>query len=178
MEMLNAVPAQPTVNTGLYQPQPQQQTMGYGMGMGMGHRQAPSLSAPTSQFSSPIIPQTTIQPQQNLFGGVAPMRPTSSFSSKPAASAKPPTAAAPAKSANFDDLWSLSLGGQTAAKPAGGAGAGKSIKDLEKEKAMAGLWGGQQKAAGGVPPQAAPFGLFGNGAPASSSTGGTDDLLL
>lgn len=106
------------------------------------------------------------------------MQPTSSFSQQTAASAKPPTAATPAKSANFDDLWSLSLGGPTAAKPSGAAGAGKSIKDLEKEKAMAGLWGGQQRPAGGIPPQAAAFAVFGNGAPASSSAGGADDLLL
>ncbi|KIM43082.1 hypothetical protein M413DRAFT_9870 [Hebeloma cylindrosporum] len=181
MEMLNAAPT-PTVsttaNTGFYQPQ-QQQGTGYGMGMSMGHRPTHSLSAQSTQFSSPITPQRTQQPQQNLFGGVAPMQPTSSFSQQPAASAKPPAVAAPAKTANFDDLWSLSLGGPTAAKPSVAAGAGKSIKDLEKEKAMAGLWGGQQRPAGGIPPQAAAFGVFGNGAPASSSAaGGADDLLL
>ena len=177
MDVLNATPAvNTTANTGLYQPQ--QQAMGYGMGMGMGHRPTPSLAAQPTQFSSPITPQRTQQPQQNLFGGAAPMQPTSTFSHQPAASPKPPAGAVPAKSANFDDLWSLSLGGPTAAKPSGGAGAGKSIKDLEKEKAMAGLWGGQQRPAGGIPPQAGAFGVFGNGAPASSSAGGGDDLLL
>jgi len=174
MDMLNATPTvNTTANTGFYQPQ--QQGTGYGMGIGMGHRQTNSLSTQPTQFSSPMTPQRTQQPQQNLFGGVAPMQPTSSLSHQPATSAKP--TAAPAKSGNFDDLWSLSLGGPTAAKP-GSAGAGKSIKDLEKEKAMAGLWGGQQRPTGGIPPQAAAFGTFGNGAPASSSAGGADDLLL
>ncbi len=84
------------------------------------------------------------------------MRPTSSFSPPQAQAQVAKPAAAPAKSTNFDDLWSLSLGGSTAAKPAA-AGPNKSIKDLEKEKATAGLWG-QQKPAGGVPPPA--FGTF------------------
>ncbi|KDR82557.1 hypothetical protein GALMADRAFT_237930 [Galerina marginata CBS 339.88] len=188
MDMLNATPAQPPVNTGFVQAQ--QQPVGFGMGMGMGagrgigmgtgmgtgmggHRQAPSLSSP-GQFAAPMVPQTT--QQQNLFGGGAPMRPTSSLS--PSTNSPMTTSGAkPTASANFDDLWSLSLGGPTAAKP-GASGTGKSIKDLEKEKAMAGLWGGQQQSgrpAGGVPPPA--FGSFGNGAPPSSS-GGADDLLL
>ena len=176
MEILKAAPTvNTTANTGFYQPQ--QQGTGYVMGIGMGHRQTNSLSPQPTQFSSPMTPQRTQQPQQNLFGGAAPMQPTSSLSHQPATSAKPPATAAPTKSTNFDDLWSLSLGGSTVAKPVG-ASAGKSIKDLEKEKAMAGLWGGQQRPTGGIPPQAVAFGAFGNGAPASSSAGGADDLLL
>lgn len=103
------------------------------------------------------------------------MRPTSSFSPTPVAAAKLPVAAPATKSANSDDLWSLSLGsGSTASKQAAG-GPNKSIKDLEKEKATAGLWG-QQKPVGGVPLPA--FGAFGNGAPPSSTAGGNDDFLL
>ncbi|KAI0718167.1 hypothetical protein C8T65DRAFT_639212 [Cerioporus squamosus] len=81
--------------------------------------------------------------------------------------------------ASFDDLWSMSLG--SASKPAGGAGGSqqKSMKDLEKEKAQAQIWGGSRPAAGG-----AGFGSF-SGAPAASSAApsasagnGLDDLLL
>ena len=185
MDMLSTTPA----HVGYTQPQ---QPAGYGMGglgvggnvggggmgiMGMGgHRQTPSISNPT-QFSSPMPPQ--LQPQQpNLFGGgSAPMKPTSMVGSQPSmsnSSAKPP-AAAQTKSANFDDLWSMSLGSgsSSSAKP-GATTASKSIKDLEKEKAQAGIWGVQQgvqqKPVGGA------FGGFGNAAPPSSSGG--DDLLL
>jgi len=170
--------------------------MGSGMGgamaptmgaMGGGHRQNPSLSTPG--FGSAMMnPQ---QPSQNLFGGAAAaaMRPTQMGMAPPSYSSPgsmmgggaKPAAAAPAKSANFDDLWDLSLG-STGAKPAtgGASGAGKSIKDLEKEKAMAGLWGNQgQRPAGGIP-QPAAFGAYGNAAPPSSSSGGggVDDLLF
>jgi len=112
------------------------------------------------------------------------MRPASSLSPTTIASssaAKPPaTASSKSSSANFDDLWNLSLGGPTSAKPAGGATTGKSIKDLEKEKAMAGLWGGQQpKPSGGAAgSQQNAFGAFGNAAPPSSSGEGIDDLLF
>jgi len=196
MEMLNTSSTQTPANIGYGQPQ---QQAGYGMGgmgMGMGgnlgagaggmgimgmnmggHRQTPSLSSNPSQFPSPM-PQ--LQPQQpNLFGGgSAPMRPTTmggSQTSMSNSSAKPP-AAVQAKSANFDDLWSMSLGGGSSSSPNPAATtAGKSIKDLEKEKAMAGIWGGtQQKPVGGAAPA---FGGFGNAAPPTSSGAG-DDLLL
>ena len=61
------------------------------------------------------------------------------------------------------------------ARPASAA-AGKSIKDLEKEKAMSGLWGGGNK--GGA------FGAFGGAGTAlgsssvTQSNNGVDDLLL
>jgi epsin len=201
MDMLNTTSVQTPVQVGYGQPQ---QPAGYGgmgmggsmvmggnvgggstamMGMNMGgHRQTPSISPNASQFSSPMSPQ--LQPQQsNLFGGSSapPIRPTSMSNS----SAKPP-AAAQAKSANFDDLWTMSLGGggggggssssSSVSKP-GAATAGKSIKDLEKEKAQAGIWGAQQKYVGGAPIPAAFGGGFGNAAPPSTSSGG-DDLLL
>ena len=187
MDMLTTTSAQTPVNVGYGQPQ--QQLAGYGMGgmgmgmgggsmmgMNMGHRQTPSLSSNPSQFSSPIQPQ--LQPQQpNLFGGgSAPMKPTTTIGGSQTisnSSAKPP-AAAQAKSANFDDLWSMSLGsgGSSSAKPS--ATTGKSIKDLEKEKAMASIWGAQRKSVSAAAPIA--FGGFGNAAPPSSSGG--DDLLL
>lgn len=161
--------------------------MGMGMGMGGSHRPSPSLSS-YSQFSSPISPQQTMQQQQQPFFGGAPLKPTSpmgstfgsSAASRPSAQAN---AAKPATSSggNFDDLWTMSLGGGSsgAVKP-GVVGAGKSIKDLEREKAMAGLWGSGNPANGGTGAGNAfgggQYGGFGAGTGSSSSGG--DDLLL
>jgi epsin len=201
MSLLSATPAQPTAGTGFIQPQqaapPAYGGMGMnvntgmsagmggrmgmgmgmgtgGMGMGMGgHRQTPSFSSPG----------TMMQPQQPMYGGGAAMRPAASLSPQPAmgmGGGKPAVTTPATKPAggNFDDLWSMSLGATSTAK-AGGAALGKSIKDLEKEKANAGLWGGQQqqRPVGSAPLPA--FGAFGNGAPPSSSSNGdADDLLL
>ncbi|KAF8073556.1 hypothetical protein FPV67DRAFT_1666329 [Lyophyllum atratum] len=121
------------------------------------HRSSPSMS---SNFSTPLQAQP-------LYGG-------GSRSSTGA----PTPAPAPTKPAGgaFDDLWSMSLGSGPA-KPAGASGTGKSIKDLEREKANAGLWGGQKPAPAASPMGAGAnaFGSFGNSTPAS---GGGDDLLL
>ena len=192
MDMLNTTSVQTPVQVGYGQPQ---QPAGYGgMGMSMGGSMGMSGNmggggmGTISQFSSPMPPQ--LQPQQsNLFGsGSAPMRPTTTMGGSQTSmsnlSAKPP-APAQTKSANFDDLWSMSLGGgggggslSSSAKP-GATTAGKSIKDLEKEKAQAGIWGGQQKPVGGGAPIPAAFGGgFGNAAPPSTSSSGGDDLLL
>lgn len=184
MTMLASSPTPATTNQPGFGFGQVQQPAAYGMnaggsmGMGMGgmHRPTQSMSAQPPQYASMMQSQP-----QNLFGG--PMKPTSptnsSFSpvtrqgtASPSTQAK---AAAPAASANFDDLWSLSLG-TGATKPATGAAgsAGKSIKDLEKEKAMAGLWGGQKPSGGSnAGAGAGGFGSFGN----STSSGG-DDLLL
>ena len=83
----------------------------------------------------------------------------------------------------FDDLWSMSLGSAAASKSAG-VGT-KSIRDLEKEKAQAGIWGAQSQ----MRPQArassstAAAGAFGSFVkPMAPSSGGesagADDLLL
>jgi epsin len=179
MEMLNSTPARPPVNQtgslfGQVQPTPFGMNMTGGTGtMGGMHRPSQSLSS-SSQFSTPMMPQTQVQPP-NLFGGAAPMKPTSSTTlnrtnTLPSTQIK----STAGSSANFDDLWSMSLG-PAATKPTGAAGntgAGKSIKDLEREKAMSGLWGGQ-KPAGGAGAGAGAFGSFGN-----STSGGDDDLLL
>lgn len=148
--------------------------MGTGMGTSMGgHRPTSSLSQP-SLFAQPMQ-------SQSLFGG-APLQPTFSASAaaqKPPFSSTPstgPVAQKPAAAAtSFDDLWSMSLGSKSTTGTAS-TGAGKSIKDLEKEKATAGLWGGagqQQR-----PPNmgGSSFGNFGNSTGSSSSGG--DDLLL
>ncbi|KAG7444172.1 ENTH-domain-containing protein [Guyanagaster necrorhizus] len=197
MEMLNSSPtssaqtARPT-STDFMQTSVQPQPIGMGIGsnfkMGMsgsGHRPSPSLSA---SVSPPLQPQ---QPNTNLFGGstvMNPMTTTSSFSAVPMRPTPPSvssttsvssTAPKPAPSANFDDLWSMSLGGGLVTKPVTpiAVGGGKSMKDLEKEKASAGLWGG---ATSKPPIGAQSFGSFGPATtPANSaSNGGVDDLLL
>ena len=76
----------------------------------------------------------------------------------------------------FDDLWTMSLGSAATSKPAGPAG-GKSIRDLEKEKAQAGIWGAQSQVrlpAGGFAKPTAPSGGSGGG----GASAGPDDLLL
>ncbi|KAI0770624.1 hypothetical protein C8Q74DRAFT_1369761 [Fomes fomentarius] len=81
--------------------------------------------------------------------------------------------------ASFDDLWSMSLGSASSAAGKSVAGAPqKSMKDLEKEKAQAQIWGGRK------PPAGAAFNAFGsststsNAAPSTSSGNGLDDLLF
>ncbi|KAH0585985.1 hypothetical protein H2248_007269 [Termitomyces sp. 'cryptogamus'] len=124
--------------------------------LGSMHRPSPSLSSPPQFSAAPLQAQP-------LFGG-APLSPTS-------AAAPAPTAAKLSSGAGaFDDLWSLSLGASS--KPVVSSGQNKSIKDLEREKAMAGLWGGQKPV--GTPmaatkPAVAP-------APAPASSG--DDWML
>jgi epsin len=95
--------------------------------------------------------------------------------------------AAAKASANFDDLWSLSLGSSGATQPGAGPANPKSIKDLEKEKALAGLWGGRgdlnrrsSSSASRLPAMGGGFGSFGGagGTSSSSNVGGGDDLLL
>ena len=189
MDMLNTTSVQTPVQVGYGQPQ---QPAGYGgMGMSMGGGSMGMGMGSMNQFSSSPMP-AQLQPQQsNLFGsGSAPMRPSTTImggsqSSMSNSSVKPSAAATQTKSANFDDLWSMSLGGGGGGGSGGGLSssvksgtttAGKSIKDLEKEKAQAGIWGAQQKSnVGGVPVPAAFGGGFGNAAPPSS---GGDDLLL
>ncbi|KAJ3518180.1 hypothetical protein NLJ89_g14 [Agrocybe chaxingu] len=162
MEMLNSTSTQPSVNPSFVQ---SQQLPTYGMGM-PGHRQNSSVSQ--LSFGTSVIPQSQ---QHSFVGGASgPIRPT------PMNSVAAPTKPAPTPAkGNFDDLWSMSLGNSAVNKTASAPGAGKSIKDLEKEKAMAGLWGGQKKPPVGTAQPT--FGNFGNGAPPSSSSGG-DDLLL
>jgi len=81
----------------------------------------------------------------------------------------------------FDDLWSMSLGSAGASKPAGGSAGTKSMRDLEKEKAQAGIWGTQNQTR--LPAAAASSGGgFGSFVKPRSSDGGApagvDDLLL
>jgi epsin len=181
------------------------------------HNSRPSMStaaATTSPNSNlfGILSPTTTQPtytnqnQTSLFGGAtSPMRPTTMSPTSPpmrtnTIPAMAPTASAsaalgaakPKQNSNFDDLWSMSLGSSTTgSKPTGsGTSATKSIKDLEKEKAQAGIWGSgqqqqQQRPGGGAMGGAGGFGNFSGGsfggsgaASSSTSAGGADDLLL
>ena len=79
----------------------------------------------------------------------------------------------------FDDLWSMSHGSAATNRLSASAGAGKSIWDLEKEKAQAGIWGAQSQAR---PPAMGGFWSFASNANAGSGGGGApdgaDDLLL
>lgn len=107
------------------------------------------------------------------------MSPTSQFTrpthtTQPSVGGTTPGNAKATSSVNFDDLWSMSLGtGSSAAKKAPVTTGAKSIKDLEKEKAQAGIWGNsgtaQNKPMG--------MGLFGATSGGSAGAGG-DDLLL
>lgn len=86
---------------------------------------------------------------------------------------------------NFDDLWSLGLGSSSAKPATPAAGGSKSMKDLEKEKAQAGIWNASQNRTHQSQGSFSGFGAFagasGSGAAAggsSAATSGGDDLLL
>lgn len=109
------------------------------------------------------------------------MSPTSAQSAMKSPMSAGPTPSAATSSTKsggggFDDLWTMSLGSAATSKPAGPAG-GKSIRDLEKEKAQAGIWGAQSQVrlpAGGFAKPTAPSGGSGGG----GASAGPDDLLL
>lgn len=113
----------------------------------------------------------------NYFASAAPvMSPTTTGTGSqirtPAAGA---SGGAAKSTGNFDDLWSMSLGSSsaTSAKPAAGAGTNKTIKDLEREKAQATIWGsGKAPASGGG------FGGFSGSSGGGAASGGGGDLLF
>ncbi|RDB14631.1 hypothetical protein Hypma_016305 [Hypsizygus marmoreus] len=173
MDMLGHKSSQSAVaQTGFVQTQ-QPATGGLNLGGGL-HRSTPSISSQLPKYSSPMQPQ-------NFFGGGGTLAPTTtSFAPAPRSTAAPaPSAQTKPASATFDDLWSMSLGTNTS-KPTGGAnnGTSKSIKDLEKEKAMAGLWGSQKRAGSAPIAPGAGTGTNAFGSFGSPSSGGGDDLLL
>ncbi|OJT06188.1 hypothetical protein TRAPUB_2971, partial [Trametes pubescens] len=140
-------------------------------------RPAMVASPPPTMTSPPpmMARQTPLVPSQGIMSPTSP--PPRSAATSPASAVTQQKAPA----ASFDDLWSMSLGSSTSAgKSSGGAATPqqKSMKDLEKEKAQAQIWGGQNK-----PPMGAGFGSFAgapasNAAPPSSSGNGFDDLLF
>ncbi|KAH9055260.1 hypothetical protein EDB87DRAFT_1543391, partial [Lactarius vividus] len=71
----------------------------------------------------------------------------------------------------FDGLWSMSFGSAATGKSLVPAGAGKSIRDLAKEKAQAGIWGAQSQGQA-RPPAMGGLGSFTTNAMAGSGVGG------
>ncbi|KAF8442821.1 hypothetical protein L210DRAFT_3502784 [Boletus edulis BED1] len=190
MDMLNssAPMARPPASTVNPTPQAQRTTS------------PPSFNAPLN----PLVAVTNNRPSQSFAATMSPMpaqntlwtssQPLSPATSTPvtrtpiaAASNKAPASGAapsvPAKGlSGFEDLWSMSLSGSSASTTAKSTTAGKSIKDLEKERAHAGIWAISQKPSGATG-SATNMGLgnaFGNfgSAKAGETTGGGDDLLL
>jgi len=105
---------------------------------------------------------------------------TSPVTTSTTSSASASASASTKTGGGFDDLWSMSLGSAAAGKSAGGA---KSIRDLEKEKAQAGIWGAQSQMRPQAPGSSAMAGTFGSFVkPVAPSSGGeftgADDLLL
>ncbi|KAG1788791.1 hypothetical protein EV424DRAFT_1626557 [Suillus variegatus] len=136
-----------------------------------------------------IFPTTAGGSSGNLWSTSTPLSPTTSvrtsMSAAPIIPAAPPPkaspAAAPKSSSNFEDLWSLSLGTSSTTSTVKSGNTGKSIKDLEKEKAQAGIWASSQKPGATQMGMGSGFGNFGGigtsgGTSAYASDG--DDLLL
>jgi hypothetical protein len=94
----------------------------------------------------------------------APMKPATPASPVPAASAKA------TNGGGFDDLWTMSLGGSKPSTPAAGSNTGKTIQDLQREKASQVFWGA------GTSTHRPGSASIGGGQSAASS--GADDLLL
>ncbi|KAG8817721.1 Epsin-3, clathrin recruitment and traffic between the Golgi and endosome [Serendipita sp. 399] len=139
-------------------------SLGSGSGSGMG------MNAPLMP-TNPMMPSMAYKSAApSAFGGQA--TPTQGGRSTP-------TPANQSKSAaSFDDLWSSSLSGagRTAAPVTGGT-SGKTIMDLQKEKAQAAFWGpgqGQQQQ-----PKAAGMGSgLGGATTSTNANNGLDDLLF
>lgn len=84
-----------------------------------------------------------------------------------------PASTAPAKATSgggFDDLWNLSLGGSKPSTPTAGSTAGKTIQDIQREKASQAFWGA---GTGAHKPKSTSIGGGQFAAPS-----GADDLLL
>ncbi|PIL35143.1 hypothetical protein GSI_02932 [Ganoderma sinense ZZ0214-1] len=133
---------------------------------GMGMMRPMMASPPPMMGGAPLVPNRPV---------MAPTPPPGRATTTSAAQQQKPMA-------NFDDLWSMSLS-STSGKPSGGAPAAqqKSIKDLEKEKAQAQMWGGgvgQGRLGSGFGAFGAPTATSSAAPPTSSSGNGLDDLLF
>lgn len=167
---------------------------------------APATSKPVqsaqpqsfSVFNTTLVPSSQVRPSSTP--AIAPasaampvMNPMGARSTvtSPVSTASPSLATTSTKkqggagAGGFDDLWTMSLGSAAASKPGSGAGGSKSIRDLEKEKAQAGIWGAQNQSR--RPATAGDgFGSFiksagpssGGGGGGSGAPAGADDLLL
>ncbi|KAF9221549.1 ENTH-domain-containing protein [Gyrodon lividus] len=148
-----------------------------------------NMLSPTAHRQSQTFTRAPAAPvQNNLWASSQPLSPTTStVLTRPFTSAAPsrvPISGAPSPTpakglSGFDDLWSMSLGASSPTSAGKSTTAGKSIKDLEKEKAQAGIWASTQKpgpAIGAAMGAGMGSGL-GNFGVASPPNGG-DDLLL
>ena len=147
---------------------------------------------PFPAFNTTLAPQVrpnstpAIAPASAAMPVMSPMGARSTVTS-PVSTASPSLATTSTKKQSgggggFDDLWTMSLGSAAGSKSGSVAGGAKSIRDLEKEKAQAGIWGAHNQ----TRPTAAAGGGFGSfvkpAVPSSSGGGaapaGADDLLL
>ncbi|CAL1713576.1 unnamed protein product [Somion occarium] len=152
---------------------------------------APATASPppmnlAAQRTSSFMTPTAAPTQHHLFSSPA-LQPTRSAPGATATPSTPSVSAKPSSSGGgFDDIWKMSLGatgGSSAAKTSTPPPSqSKSIKDLEREKAQAGIWGGQGQ---NRPPVGANFGSFGGSTAGASSSAappssgnGIDDLLF
>ncbi len=188
------------------QPQVKVQQPGAGAFGGLGGLGGGGMHRPTGSIGQQNIfggatATTTMKPTpMGTMGGASTMVPTPMLGNTPSPVPTTPgqqqqqQQKKPAAGGGFDDLWNMSL----ATSGKGGSsgqqqqqqqqqGQGKSIKDLEKEKSMAGLWGStgtqaRPNAAGGGngSMSGAGFGNFGGSAAGGggASAGQGDDLLL
>ena len=168
--MKPAAPLQPAQQFQPIQPvQPVQQPNLFGSGMNVmspgSGTPSPSYGAPNYNINTSIV--SPVSPP--LRQGGTPTRGLTSGQAKPATT-----------SANFDDLWNLSLGAtSTANKSNTNTGPAKSMKDLEKEKANAGIWGATNQNQSRQPTMGG--GIWGSSNTTATNTkpsGGVDDLLF
>ncbi|KAH8992283.1 hypothetical protein EDB86DRAFT_2932572 [Lactarius hatsudake] len=156
---------------------------------------SPAIYRPTTQtqplgaFNAVLTPSSQVRPSSTPVTAPPSYVATSTARSAVTSPVSAGTTSLAGKSAaksgggGFDDLWSMSLGSAATSKSSAPAGAGKSIRDLEKEKAQAGIWGAQSQSQGQArPPAMGGFGSFTTNATAGSGVGsapaGADDLLL
>ncbi|CAE6456960.1 unnamed protein product [Rhizoctonia solani] len=145
--------------------------------MSFGSTSQPMSPAGFGGTASRPAMQPTMSSGPNYFASAPVMSPTAST---PGSQIKAPGVTSTAggnaskSSANFDDLWNMSLGSSSTAKPVANTSAstGKSIKDLEREKAQAKIWGG-----GGQVSNTSGFGNFSSGSGGAASGGGGDLLF-
>lgn len=124
--------------------------------------------------AAPSSPATAGRPPVGYNQGSAMVpSPAPTFAPMKPATPTTPTPAVPAKATSgggFDDLWTMSLGGSKPPAPAAGSTTGKTIQDLQREKASQAFWGA---GTGTHKPGSASIGGGHFAAPT-----GADDLLL
>jgi len=147
---------------------------------------APSSAAPASKPAANVFdllnatrsapsPSTTAARPPMGYGmgsGMVPS-PAPTFAPMKPATPTSPAPAVPGKATSgggFDDLWTMSLGGSKPSTPAASSTTGKTIQDLQREKASQAFWGAGTRT---HKPGSASIGAGQFAAPS-----GADDLLL